>query len=144
MKVTNEVIEQYIVEKLKSQTGLDGFVTPKDDPPDFLLFSEIKTEVIGEIKTRSKSFEDWFVADKKIKMLKEGAKFYNCIPWFIIYCKPTETIYKLELYSDYDWEDGYASNDRFWGNGEKGRYVHIKYWQIIKPVNERMPSIEFK
>ena len=42
MKVTNEVMEQYIVEKLKAQTGLDGFVTPKDDPPDFLLFSEMK------------------------------------------------------------------------------------------------------
>jgi hypothetical protein len=144
MKVTNEVMEQYIVEKLKAQTGLDGFVTPKDDPPDFLLFSERKTEVIGEIKTRSEFFEDWFVADKKIKMLKDGANFYNCIPWFIIYCKPTETTYKLDLYSDYDWEDGYASNSRFWDNRDKGRYVHVKYWQIIKPVNERMSSIDWK
>jgi hypothetical protein len=140
----NAVMERFIVDQLADHYELNGFVTPANDPPDFYLYSDSKTMFIGEIKTRTKFFEDWFIEDKKLEMLQDGSRYFRCVPIYVIYCRPNETTYLLNLTDDYDYELG---SQGYFNKEESGRYVHLKYWERITPIQSfkgGMSSLDWK
>jgi hypothetical protein len=146
--INNSAREEYIVSVLSRETGLEGKVTPDLAVFDFLLFDDRDYRIIGEIKTRTDFYQEWFVADHKIDWLMKANETFRCTPWFVIYCLEDKMIYRLNLYDNYEYESVTRTNRYSTGNQtDKGRDIPLKYWERIDPnssPNGGISSIQIK
>ena len=130
--------EDSVLERLEEHTGLTSVKTPIFARFDFLLQSPNFFNVVGEIKTRERFFSDgWFVADKKREHLKEmqrvlSAKSFKTEAWFVIYCVGNDSIYLLDLDSDYEYETLVMTNCYSTSTqSESGRMIPATHWQVL-------------
>ena len=127
--------EQLALKNLETFTGYKAWNTPLWEKIDFTLSNDNFVNIIGEIKTRQNLFKfGWFVAEKKVEVLTQWAKvMVNAKPWFVVLCLENNSIYILDLASDYKYEKTLMSNVHAVKNGkEVGFLVPLEYWQSFE------------
>ena len=126
----NAVMERFIVDQLAEHYELNGFVTPANDPSDFYLYSIQRLclsaklrPVLSFLKIGSLKTKSWRCC-RTVRVLSMRTDLCNLLP-------SNETTYLLNLTDDYDYELG---SQGYFNKEESGRYVHLKYWERITPI----------
>jgi len=144
----DSVAEEYVVNRLCMETGLEAHMTPMLARADFFLFDKKDYRIVGDIKCRDRLFSDWFVSDPKRIFLEKTAKHFGVIPWFVVYCTINHMTYILNLKRDYDYTEGECTNRASTGKqSDWGRYVGLQHWKQLEPCgafNERMSAFDWK
>jgi hypothetical protein len=138
--VVDPVFEEYIASKCARWINLKYQVTPQNTRYDFSLNDDEDIRVLGEIKSRTKWFPDWFVEDVKSEWLLEACKLFKCTPWYIIHCLPNQTTYQINLYHKFPFRRGAM-------NGKPGIFVDLEHWEIVKDRKSsltRMSPLDWK
>ncbi len=138
--VVDPVFEEFIASKCAQWANLKYQVTPELTRYDFSLNDDRDIRVLGEIKTRTKWFPDWFIEDKKSGWVLEACKLFKCSPWYIIHCLPNKTTYQINLHGNFPYRRGTMHD-------EPGMFVQLDHWTIVPRLGSsdaRMSPLERK
>jgi len=138
--VVDPVFEEFIASKCAEWANLKYQVTPELTRYDFSLNDDRDIRVLGEIKTRTEWFPDWFIEDKKSGWVLEACKLFKCSPWYIIHCLPNQTTYQINLHANFPYRRGTMHK-------EPGMFVDLRHWKIVGDCESpltRMSPLDWK
>jgi len=134
------LFEEFIAFKCGAFAGLKYEITPRNTEYDFMLRNETDIKVLGEIKTRNKWFQDWFIDQKKYDWLMKACPLFRCAPWYVIHCEKNRETYQINLH-----HIECARNGSMYG--QPGIFVPIEQWRVIPQIAssyKKMTSLDWK